>query len=287
MRARVRGTELFFDVDGFALVPDGPRMVNRPILFLPHGGPGGDHTSPKVLLGVLRDTAQLVVFDNRGSGQSAACDCRTHDLENNIADLEGLRDYLGVDRMSLLGISYGGMVALGYATRYPERVANLILAATAPSYRFITEAKRILNERGTAEQIRIAERLFSGNFENSEQLHAYYKTMASLYSTTCDPKKVEENWKRESRNYLQLNKGFGGFLRTFDFTHDLHKITCPTLVMVGTHDWICPPSQAFEIAQRIPQAQLKVFSQAGHRIAADEPEAFFATIRRFLISGTA
>lgn len=131
MKARVRDTELFFDVEGAALVPDGNRMGERPVLFLHPGGPGGDHSGFKPSYTPLREVVQLIYFDPRGSGRSAPCDPASISLDNHIDDLDGLREYLGLPRISLLGGSYGGMVALGYAIRYPERLANLILVATA------------------------------------------------------------------------------------------------------------------------------------------------------------
>ena len=74
MRARIRNTELYFDIDGMGLVPHTDRMVQRPVLFLLHGGPGGDHTLYKRKISALRDVAQLVYIDNRGSGRSVPCD---------------------------------------------------------------------------------------------------------------------------------------------------------------------------------------------------------------------
>ena len=90
MRARVRDTELYFDVDGMGLVPDGARMVERPTLFLVHGGPGGEHSRFKTNSGALRDVAQLVYVDHRGSGRSAEGDPATYTLDNNIDDLDAL-----------------------------------------------------------------------------------------------------------------------------------------------------------------------------------------------------
>ena len=132
MKARIRGTEIYFDVDGAGLVPDGERMVQRPTLFLLHGGPGGDHVGFKSTVARLVDVAQLVYVDHRGSGRSAASDPSTYTLDENIDDVDALRDYLGLDSICLLGSSYGGMVAQGYAIRYPDRVSNLVLCATAP-----------------------------------------------------------------------------------------------------------------------------------------------------------
>ena len=282
MRAKVRGTELYFDVDGMGLVPEASKMVERPVLFLLHGGPGGDHSSFKTQVASLRDVAQLVFIDHRGSGRSAPADHGTYTLDNNIEDVDALREYLGLDRISVLGSSYGGMVAQGYAIRHCDRVANLILSATAPSYRFMDEAKRIVRERGTPDQIRVCQRLWEGKFESLDQLYEFFKLMGPMYSVKFDPQKFEESWSRGTRNMVQLNMGFGGFLRTFDFIDQLHKISCPTLVLAGAHDWICPPSQSRIIAERVARAHLKIFANSSHMIAIDEPEPYLSAIRGFL-----
>ena len=282
MKARIRGTEIYFDVDGAGLVPDGERMVQRPTLFLLHGGPGGDHVGFKSTVGRLVDVAQLVYVDHRGSGRSAASDPSTYTLDENIDDVDALRDYLGLDSICLLGSSYGGMVAQGYAIRYPDRVSNLVLCATAPSYRFLEDAKRIVAERGTPEQQAVCETLWNGSFESLEQVREYYQAMGPMYSVTYDAQKSAESWSRGTRNFEQLNMGFSDFLRDFDYTEQLGSIACPTLVLAGAQDWICPPNHSRDIAERVPRAHLKVFSKSAHNIAGDEPEEFLAAVRGFL-----
>lgn len=282
MRAKVRGAELYFDVDGMGLAPAGDALAERPVLFLLHGGPGGDHSSFKTQVAALRDTAQLVYLDHRGSGRSSPADPETYTLDENIDDVEALREHLGLERISILGASYGGMVAQGYAIRYPRRLANLLLVATSPSYRFLEDAKANLRQRGTEEQIRVCGWLWDGAFQSEEQLYEYYQAMGPMYSTTFDPQKFEQGWKRGIRNFEQLNRGFAGFLRTFDYIDQLATISCPTLVIAGAHDWICPPDHSRLIAEKIPRAHLKIFANSAHAIAQDEPEAFLAAVRGFL-----
>ena len=282
MYASVRDTELYFDIDGVSLAIDGNHMVERQVLFLLHGGPGGDHISFKTQVPELRNVAQLVYLDHRGSGRSKPADPGTYTLDENIDDLEALRSYLGLNRISILGSSYGGMVAQGYAIRYPDHVANLILVSTAPSFRFIEDAKQIVTERGTDEQKRVCQWLWDASFTNHNQLYEYYKVMGPMYATTFDPEEFDAGWERSKRNFEQLNHGFGGFLRTFDFTDALNRITCETLVIAGAHDWICPPHHSRLIADRIPRAHLKVFANSSHSVGQDEPEAFLNAVRGFL-----
>src|SRR5262249_44705142 len=110
MLARIRDTEIYFDVEGAGGVADGSRVVERPGVFLLHGGPGGDHAGFKPTHSALAEVAQLVFVDHRGCGRSVQGDPAAYTLDNNIDDLDALRGHLGLERISVLGSSYGGMV---------------------------------------------------------------------------------------------------------------------------------------------------------------------------------
>ncbi|MFN0053359.1 MAG: alpha/beta fold hydrolase [Planctomycetales bacterium] len=282
MFAELRQTRLYFDIDGAGLVSSGDRMVERPVLLLLHGGPGGDHAGFKPSHAALADTAQLVYLDHRGCGRSVPADPETLTLDNNIDDLDALRVHLGLERISVLGSSYGGMVALGYALQYPQRLANLILVCTAPGHQFLGEAQRFIAERGTADQQRVCQWLWEGSFTSLDQLREFYEVMGPLYSTTYQPEKFATGWNRGRRSYEALNRGFAGFLRTFDYTDRLHEIQAPTLVIGAAHDWICAPRFSQLIAERIPRAHLKLFANSGHSVASDENSAYLQAVRGFL-----
>ena len=282
MFACVRDTVLYFDIDGMGLVPEGGKMVERPPLVLLHGGPGGDHSSFKSSHAALRDVAQMIYVDHRGCGRSAEGDPATYTLDNNIDDLDALRAHLGLERLCVLGSSYGGMVAQGYALRYPERVSNLILVCTAPSFRFLADAKRYIAERGSPDQQRVCQWLWDASFTSMDQLREYYEVTAPLYATTFKPEDFEAGWTRGRRSFIALNRGFGDFMRTFDYTEQLSQIQCPTLVIAGAHDWICAPHHSRIIAEAIPRAHLKVFANSSHSISADENAAYLQAVRGFL-----
>jgi proline iminopeptidase len=283
MKAKIRGTEIYFDIAGMQLAPVKDGFVERPVLFMLHGGPGGDHLRFKQHSLELQDVAQLVFIDHRGCGQSKKTKQSDYTLENNIEDVEALRKHLGLDKICILGGSYGGMVAQGYAIRYPKRVEKLILSVTTPSYRFVETAKRNLLERGTPEQIAISEHLWNGTFKNHKHVLEFFKHMDSLYSTTLrkHPKKSFSKsltvWSSEA-----LNEGFGGQLKKFDFIPKLKKITSPTLILAGDRDWICDPSQSKIMAKEIPHAKLKIFKNCGHAIAVDAHKEYIKAIKNFL-----
>ncbi len=283
MRAKLRDTEIYFDIEGAGLVPDGPRMREKPVAFLVHGGPGADHSSFKPTFSALSPKMQLVYFDHRGQGRSARGPKETYTLDNNVEDMEALRQHLGLNQIVVIGASYGGMVALTYASRYPQHVSHLIAIVTVPDFRFLDRAKSILAERGNDAQKAIAQRLWEGNFENEEQLREYFKITRSLYSITYDPDSPQKSWDRAIVSPDAINVAFGGFLRTYDIRSELPKITAPTLVIGARHDWICPPEFSEEIANAIPNSDLRIFEHSGHAVRADEPEALLDAIAGFIV----
>ena len=283
MKATLRGTEIYFDIAGMQLAPEKTNFVERPVVFLLHGGPGGDHSSFKQHSLELQDVAQLVFIDHRGCGRSKKTRQSDYTLENNIEDIEALRKHLGLKKICILGASYGGIVAQGYAIRYPKNVDKLILAVTAPSYHTFDDAREILAKRGTKAQIKIAEHIWEGNFKNMAQVKKYFQLMEPLYSNAAKTKKkntfaaAKINWSLEA-----WNQGFGGFLKKYNFIPKLHKITSPTLVIAGKDDWICSPRQSKIIAENIPNSQLKIFQKSSHMVPLDEHKKWISTIKKFL-----
>lgn len=285
MYAKIRGTEIYFDIAGMQLRPEGKEFAQKPVLFLLHGGPGGDHLRFKQHSIELQDVAQLVFIDHRGCGRSKKTNARDYTLENNIEDVEALRKHLGLEKICILGGSYGGIVAQGYAIRYPQHVEKLILSVTAPSYRFLQSARRNLNERGTTQQKRIGKALWDGSLKTSKKLAKFFTVMDSLYSVKAKNNrkpvfaKSQTIWSAEA-----LNAGFaeGGFLRKFDFIPKLKKIKAPTLVLGGDKDWICDPQESKVIAKHIPNAKLKIFKNCGHAIANDAHKDYIKIVKQFL-----
>ncbi|HZS85529.1 MAG TPA: alpha/beta fold hydrolase [Stellaceae bacterium] len=283
MRARIRDTEIHFDIEGAGLVPDGARMRERPVAFVIHGGPGGDHSSFKPALAPLAERMQLVYFDHRGQGRSGRGDPARYTLDENVEDMEALRRHLGLGPIVSIGTSYGGMVAMAHAARYPDAVSHLILVVTAAHSGFIERAKEIVAERGTAEQRQLCETLWAGAFRDEEELRHYYAVMGPLYSRKHDAAAAAAATARTIYNPEALNRAFGGFLRAFDLRPELPRITAPTLVLAGRHDWICPPEFSEEIARLIPRAELRIFEESSHSIRADEPQAFLDAVKGFIV----
>ena len=283
MRAKIRDTEIYFDVEGMGLVPDGRTMREKPVAFIIHGGPGGDHTSFKPVMSPLAERMQLVYFDHRGQGRSARGDPAKYTLDENVEDMEALRRHLGLGPIVSVGTSYGGMVALAHAARYPTAVSHLIAIVTAAHGGFMRRAREIVAERGTPEQREVSEPLWQGAMMDRAQMQRFYAVMGPLYSRRHDPAAAALGHERTLHEPEPLNRAFGGFLRDFDLRPELSRITAPTLVIAGRHDWICPPEFSEEIARLVPRAELRVFENSSHSVRADEPQALLDAIAGFVV----
>src|SRR5262249_33120458 len=147
-----------------------------------------------------------------------------------IDDVESIRKELALNKIIVIGKSYGSMCALGYALRYPHAVAKLILAAGAPSYHFLDTAKANVKKRGTQEQIEWCEKLWAGSFKSREELLQYFQVTNSLYSVKARNNLDAFNLEKKSMlfSYEVLNEGFRNVFWHFNYEKELQKITCPT-----------------------------------------------------------
>lgn len=287
MLAKIRDTEIFFEIHGSGLEADGPSFREKPVAFVSHGGPGADHSIMRPGMDPLGEYAQVIFWDHRGQGRSARGDINKYTIDENVEDLEALRIHLGIKQIVSVGTSYGGMVAMAHAARYPHSVSKLLLIVTAAHYGFNKRAQEIIAARGIGEEKEITRQLWAGELTTEDAMREYFRKTWPLYSTTFDESKRAKNEEALSRAILSpdaLNRAFapGGFLLSYDLRPELQKITSPTLILAGRHDWICAPEFSEEIHALIPGSQLKIFEKSSHSLRGDEPEEFHRTVREFI-----
>ena len=279
MRVAIDGARLWFDVDGAKLVADGPRLREKPTLILLHGGPGFDHTTYKPAFApALADVAQLVYVDHRGQGRSDRGTAADWNLARWGDDVRALCDALGIERPIVLGNSFGGMVAMAYATRHPDHPGKLILSSTAARMTWSRMYAKF-EQLGGAEIRALAEAFWSN--PTPATAGPYFVRAMPLYQRTArDPDAM-------ARTTFALEVLFhfaSGEQRAMDLLPDLGKIRCPTLVLGGEEDPVCPIEDQVEIAAAIPGARLERFAGCGHGVFRDDPTRAFAVIRDFLAS---
>lgn len=285
MFADVRDTRIFFDVDGMGVVSEGGRVLERKTVFLVHGGPGVDHIGMKAVHKGLETRMQLVFFDQRGHGRSAQCDPDRYTLDETVEDMEALRGFLGLGRIVSIGASYGGMVAMAHAARYPDAVSHLVLSGTASHKGLLSRAAEIVAERGTPAQIAMFGELIKGALDTRDKMTAYFKVMGPLYSQSFDEAAFVKNVGRASFNVEISRRAFapGGHTQTFDLRDELKNIRAATLILAGRHDFICAPEFSLEMHRLIRGSTLKIFENSGHNIGGDEPQPYLDAIAGFLV----
>jgi proline iminopeptidase len=249
---------------------------------------------------------RVVLFDQRGAGRSRPLGALTNNTTPDlVADIETLRRHLGIEKWLLFGGSWGSTLALAYAQAHPERVSALVLRGVflgRPS-----EVDWFLH--GIQAVFPEAHALFTGFLPEAERgdlLGSYLRRLShpdpdvhmpaarawSTYEGSCStmlPTPDSVVSYAQDRTALGLAR-----IEAHYFAHDLflpqggllahtHRIArIPTEIVQGRYDMICPPTTAFALAARLPQARLTVVPDAGH--SALEPgirRALVAAVERF------
>jgi proline iminopeptidase len=266
MRLKVNGTTLYCETIG-----DG-----APCLCL-HGGPGTDSSGLSRSLAPLAEMLdlQLVLYDHRGHGRSEWVDVEQCTQDQLVADVEGVRQALGLGAVSVLGISWGGFLGLMYAARHPASVRALAVVGASASRDFMRRAEENARRRATPAQWAAYRSLWDGSLTDDESFRQAFDTIRPLYffderlATASLLLRAEIRYRLAVRKFIIDHE-----YPRYDCRPELGRIACPTLVAVGRHDWICPVDQAEEIHRLIPRSTLAVFERSGHSPHVEEREAF-------------
>jgi pimeloyl-ACP methyl ester carboxylesterase len=201
-------------------------------------------------------------------------------------DVRAFCDVLGIKSPIVLGASFGGMVALAYATRHPAHPSKLVLISTAAAGGTHRERRVELFERfGGPEVGALARRRFlevQGHPDRAS-LDAWARLAIPLY--TRIPRDPDLARRAVSRpDVLQWFTKPGGESHTFNMLADLARIQCPTLVLGGEDDPIHPIESQAEIAAALPAhlVRFERFENCRHAVVTDAPEAAIASIRDFV-----
>jgi pimeloyl-ACP methyl ester carboxylesterase len=287
MRVLVNGVRLFFDVEGTKLVPDGPVMREKPTLLLLHGGPGFDHSIYKPAYSALADIAQIIYLDHRGNGRSEDGPRESWNLAQWGDDVHAFCEALGIVDPVVLGASFGGMVALAYATRHPAHPSKLVLISTEATGDSYLDRRVALFERfGGPEVGAIARRRFldAENRRDQAEVDAWRKLAFPVYTRTPRDPNIASRTVGKPEVGLHWFARPDGESHSFNMFPDLHRIRCPTLVLGGEDDPMHPIESQADIAASLPAhlVQFERFANCGHAVIPDSPERGMAVIRAFI-----
>jgi proline iminopeptidase len=279
------GGSLYFELEG-----EGP-----PVLVV-GGGPGADHTHYHPWFSTLAAQHTVVYYDHPGTGRSEAGDGATYTLETYAEAIEALRDHLGLADVSVVGLSFGGLPAVAYALRHPDRVRSLVLSNAHVDARgwqegnidHLNQTLRLhfpetwvqilaLRERGVLSLDDTYQELVARALPRLEWAHP--DTRPSLESDRPFTLAAYETFVGSDPEWV-----VGGALRGYD--PELEEIGAPTLVVCGRWDGLTLPSIAAECANRIAHSRWHVFEESAHRPWAEQPAEYFEVVEEFFGSLT-
>ena len=284
----MNGVRLFFDVEGAKLVPDGPVMREKPVLLMLHGGPGADHSIYRPAYSALADVAQIVYLDHRGNGRSEDGPRESWNLAQWGDDVRAFCDALGIVDPIVLGASFGGMVALAYATRHPAHPSKLVLISTEAAGGSYRERRVALFERfGGPEVGALARRRFLQPEAplDQEAREAWRRLAMPVYTRIPrDPDMARRAINRPEVALHWIAKP-GGESDTFNMFPELDRIRCPTLVIGGEDDPMHPIESQTDLAAALPPhlVQFERFADCGHGVVPDAPDRAMALLRDFIL----
>ena len=257
--ADANGARLYYEVYG----------KGEPLLLIM--GLGANHLGWAAQVPVYAREFQVIVFDNRGTGQSSfpeGADCTVPLMADDAA---ALLDFLGVDSAHVYGISMGGMIAQEMALRHPEKVRSLILGATSPggSHAEPPDAQGIapLIEQGSAGGGALNPALLDLLFSPAYLAEHGSELVEKLGGLANYPPTSPEAFAAQLRAAARHD--------TYDRLPD---IVAPTLVLHGTDDPVLPVANGRILAERIPGAQLVLFEGARHAYMEKQAEADAAVL---------
>ena len=216
---------------------------------------------------------QILLHDFRGQGQSSLKP-KNFTFEQHAEDFYLLLEKLNIEKIHIVGVSYGAEVAMYFALKYPEKIHTLTLGTA------VSEVKPLL--KAQIESWIMAAKTYDGEL--------FYKVMAPfVYSNSFyeengkwlekRAKKFGENVSKEWLDaFIELCNNF----LTLDITDELSKIKIPTLIVSGEKDILKKPTYGKIIAQQISNSKFEIMDNAAHGLFAEKPAEFNKLIANFI-----
>ena len=252
-------------------------------LVLLNGGPGFDHTYLHITTAwdTLAKTHRVVFYDQRGNGRSSPLKPgQSCTLADQIDDLDALRAHLGLEKMDILGHSWGGYLAMAYGARHPEHVAHMIIVdSAAPKW---SETRFLFSDVFPEATER------RDSFDFADEMGDKAARAAGLreyFSMLFYSPEKRDAWlsqiSPDAYNH-DVNKAVNDDLGRFDLNPELRKFRFTVMVMTGRFDMNVAPVIAYRIHQAIAGSRFVVFERSGHLPFYEEPDAFSRAVEEFL-----
>jgi proline iminopeptidase len=261
-----------------------------PIIVV-HGGPGLDHAYLQPGLDVLATRHTLVYYDQRGAGRSvAALDASGIRFDAFVDDIEALRQALGFERVTVLAHSFGALLGLEYAARYPENLRALILMnPVEPGARYADERATRQAAAQTAEDSTELASLTGGEGFAARDPATVSEVFRVLFRQTFrDRARISELdldlAEATAENGDDVGRLLGESMGEVDWWDRLPAIQTPTLVLHGRYD-LLPLVMSQDMARSLAVGRLVVLD-SGHFPYIEDPDGMVSAISSFLVDLT-
>lgn len=249
------------------------------VLMLHPGGPGASHDYFHPWFSALRNRVRVIYIDPYGTGRSdRAKQPKEYSLAGEVDDIEAIRKALNLGRINLLGHSYGGIVALSYAVKYPQSLKRLIISNTLVS----SAAWQLTNNHANAET-----KLFfpeKGDPDpNQVMAHFFFYDRSNLAKLN----QANDQFNGQVMTAIggeDMDNTLGGELAHFDFHGKFQSPPFPMLILAGRGDGVVLPQLARDLAAAAPKAWFVMLDHSGHYPFIEQPDLVMRTIGNFLAS---
>ena len=284
-----RGQEGYVTVNGVAhfyrTIGEG-----EPFVVL-HGGPGMWHDELLPYFDDLATDHQVVFYDQRGNGKSLMAEITADNFTTEllVSDLDELRTAWGFDRINIVGHSWGGLLAMCYAARHPDRVERLVLIDAAPvNTEMLVQSYEVLTARFTErDRDRLDEIYSSAGFLAGDPA-LFNEAMRISEGPTFYVDEAREEYfgnvafdEVTAQNMANIAGPALTIKRNITVQHELGSIDCPTMVIHGAHDFIVRAAPEL-VCELIPDTRIVVIPESGHYPFIEQPTVFASALRSFV-----
>lgn len=269
-----------------------------PPLVLLNGGPGDDHRYLRPVAERLGRGRRCVLYDQRGCGESrlAYLDETTLHIDQFVADLDALREALGVKRIDVLGHSWGAMLALIYTMTHPEGVARQVLVGMGPLNPELADVAtaNLLqplsdDERASLADLKAARRaaVAAGDMAAQAKLHIRqmrdFSSRAWFFDRGAAARFADDFGALYNFNPL-VTPHLWPTVQAIDILAGIEGLDVPTLAIYGQQDFE-PITQGYLLRERMPHVDVCLINRCGHVPWREQPERFYAAVEAFLGEG--
>ena len=260
----------------------------EPIVIV-HGGPGMEHTYFLPQLNSLANKYRLIFYDQRGSGRSPVdVDPSTMTMDQFVDDLDSIRSYFKMEKMNLMGHSFGGLIAMRYAIKFPEHLNRLTLMNTTPQSSYWRDSSfammKLREDPNSAEEKK--EIVSSPEFanKNPQTMERFFRLLFKpgffnpLYADSLTLI-FRPNYPKTAELVNSLYKDSS--LVNYDLTKELKKVKCKTLICSSEADF-APPEANEQLHRALKNSEFKMFDSSGHFPFVETKDEFERVLIQFM-----